>query len=108
MSLNVICYNSGHFSGTKIQLIHPLASLLSHDCNPNVMKYFGGISEGNHLQCKAAVDIQMGQKLTVSYIDLLIPSIIRQKILNEVNTFLLLYICTTTPSLKIKGLCWMK
>ena len=65
------------------------------------MKYFGGISEGNHLQCKAAVDIQMGQKLTVSYIDPLIPNIIRQKILNEVNTFLLLYI-PQHPSFKIK------
>ena len=55
------------------------------------MKYFGGISEGNHLQCKAAVDIQMGQKLTVSYIDPLIPSIIRQKILKEVRIFYLLF-----------------
>ena len=51
------------------------------------MKYFGGISEGSHLQCRAAVDIQMGQKLTVSYIDPLIPSIIRQKILKEVKLF---------------------
>ena len=69
----------------KIRHIHPLASILSHECLPNVKKYYTGISQGSNLQCKAAVDIKCGQKLTVSYIDLLLPKMIRQKLLQEVR-----------------------
>ena len=75
----------GNFNGVKIRHIHPLASILSHECSPNVKKYYTGISQGSNLQCKAAVDIKCGQKLTVSYIDLLLPKMIRQKILQEVR-----------------------
>ena len=75
---------SGNFDGIKIRHIHPLASILSHECAPNVKKYYTGISQGSNLQCKAAVDIKRGQRLTVSYIDLLVPTMIRQKILKEV------------------------
>ena len=41
----------------KIRHIHPLASILSHECLPNVKKYYTGISQGSNLQCKAAVQI---------------------------------------------------
>ena len=75
----------GNFNGVKIRHIHPLASILSHECSPNLKKYYTGISQGSNLQCKAAIDIKCGQKLTVSYIDLLLPTMIRQKLLREVS-----------------------
>ena len=77
---------SGDFGGLQIRLIHPLGSILNHACNPNVKKYFSGITHGNYLQCRASTNITKGEKLTVSYLDLLTPFQIRQRLLKEAST----------------------
>ena len=75
----------GDFNGYRIRLLHPLGSLLSHDCAPNVKRYYSSIANGNYLQCRASVNIQKGQKLTISYTDPLIPTLIRRQILKDVS-----------------------
>merc|ERR1719464_1676174 len=52
-----------NFGGLKMRLIHPLSSLISHDCSPNMNKYFYGVSSGNYLQIRASVGIKKGEKL---------------------------------------------
>ena len=74
-----------NFGGLKMRLIHPLSSLISHDCSPNMNKYFYGVSSGNYLQIRASVGIKKGEKLTICYYDALMPTFRRQKMLKEVN-----------------------
>ncbi len=71
------------FSGYKVRLLHPLSSLMEHDCLPNVARFYSGLYCGNLMQCRAAFDIKKGEKLTLSYLDLLTPLEIRQKLLKE-------------------------
>ena len=68
-----------------MRLIHPLSSLISHDCSPNMNKYFYGVSSGNYLQIRASVGIKKGEKLTICYYDALMPAFRRQKMLKEVR-----------------------
>merc|ERR1712062_565417 len=75
------------FIGKKVKMIHPLASLLNHECSPNVILSYSGIPQGHNLQIRATKDIKKGQELTVSYIDQLLPTLIRQKILKEDKMF---------------------
>ena len=75
------------FIGKKVKMIHPLASLLNHECSPNVVLSYSGIPQGHNLQIRATKDIKKGQELTVSYIDQLLPTSIRQKILKEEKLF---------------------
>ena len=75
----------GSFLGYKINLLHPLSSLLSHSCIPNSKRYYSGIEQGSYLNVRAVVDIPKGSKITISYTDSLIPTLIRQKMLKEVS-----------------------
>jgi len=75
------------FFGKKVKMLHPLASLLNHDCSPNVVLSYSGIAQGHNLQVRATKDIQKGQELTVSYIDQLLPTSVKQKLLKENKFF---------------------
>ncbi|RXM36643.1 Histone-lysine N-methyltransferase SMYD3 [Acipenser ruthenus] len=59
-------------------------SLLNHDCDPNCVIVF----EGRHLLLHAVKAIQPEEELTVSYIDVLVPTLERQTQLKKQYCFL--------------------
>lgn len=63
--------------------IYPSMSLLNHDCTPNCIIVF----EGKHLLLRAAKEIQAGEELTISYVDLMMPSKERQSELKRQYSF---------------------
>ena len=70
----------------KIRLAFPTSAMFSHDCLPNVVRHIGRKKDGFQLQGYAARNIKKGEKLSISYVDLLLPTIIRQEILRKVST----------------------
>ncbi len=76
---------TGNFAGIKIRFLHPLTSLLNHNCAPNVKKYHGGVYTTNKVECRAKRDIPKGEELWINYIDVLIPAPERQRIMTEVS-----------------------
>ena len=60
--------------------------MFSHDCLPNVVRHIGRKKDGFELKGYAARNIKKGEKLSISYVDLLLPTIIRQEILRKVST----------------------
>lgn len=87
----------GEFGGCKVRMIHPLGSLMSHDCCPNVIRYVSGVKHGNYLQCRASTDISKGQTLTISYINPITPTQMRQIILKKVNFLKKIENCNSIP-----------
>ena len=70
----------------KIRLAFPVTAMLSHDCLPNVARHIGRQKDGFQIKGYAARNIKKGEKLSISYVDLLLPSMIRQEILKKVST----------------------
>ena len=70
----------------KIRLAFPTSAMFSHDCLPNVVRHIGRKKDGFQLKGYAARNIKKGEKLSISYVDLLLPTIIRQEILRKVST----------------------
>lgn len=64
--------------------LYPSMSLLNHDCDPNCVIVF----EGRHLLLHAVKEIQPEEELTVSYIDVLVPTLERQTQLKKQYCFL--------------------
>jgi len=87
LAIDAINGRTMNFGGVKMRLIHPLSSLISHDCNPNMSKYFYGVTKGNYLQIRSTRPIKKGEKLTISYYDALMPTPRRQKMLKEKHLF---------------------
>lgn len=59
--------------------LYPSLSLLNHDCGPNCVMVF----EGTKLHLRAVKDIEVGEELSISYIDSLALTDERQKQLKE-------------------------
>ena len=72
---------------SKVQLTYPLTAMISHDCKPNVGRYIFGfdIDGRNRTRCLATRPIAKGEKLAITYVDILLPTLIRQKILLQVR-----------------------
>ncbi|EMP37488.1 SET and MYND domain-containing protein 3 [Chelonia mydas] len=62
---------------------HPSMSLLNHSCDPNCVIVF----EGRQLLLRSIREIQIGEELTISYIESLMPSSERQKHLKRQYCF---------------------
>ena len=74
----------------RIRIQYPKVAMISHDCAPNVIRFIHGLKGGNKIECYASKDIKEGEKLAITYVDLLQPSCIRKSILKKVifgNTF---------------------
>ncbi|XP_056423149.1 histone-lysine N-methyltransferase SMYD3 isoform X2 [Hyla sarda] len=54
--------------------LYPSMSLLNHSCDPNCVITF----EGTRLHLRAVKEIPQGEELTISYIDVMMPSHMRQ------------------------------
>jgi hypothetical protein len=72
----------------KIRLAFPISAMFSHDCLPNVVRHIGRKKDGFQLKGYAAKNIKKGEKLSISYVDLLLPTLIRQEILRKVSTLM--------------------
>ncbi|XP_074078949.1 histone-lysine N-methyltransferase SMYD3 isoform X2 [Macrotis lagotis] len=63
--------------------LYPSMSLLNHSCDPNCVIVF----EGPNLFLRAVRNIQLGEELTICYLDVLMPTVERQKQLKEQYCF---------------------
>ena len=70
----------------KIRLCCPKLAMLSHDCTPNVIRCTD--ESKSVIRCYASRPIQRGQKLSHSYIDLFLPSLIRRDLLLKSKHFI--------------------
>ena len=69
----------------KPRLCYPKVAMLSHDCTPNTVRVLQDIANDNKIQVFAAKDIKKGEKLSISYVDLFQPGLIRREILKKVH-----------------------
>ena len=68
----------------KPRVCYPKVAMISHDCAPNVARYIHNIGANNKIQCIAATNIKKGEKLSITYLDVLQPGFIRREILSRV------------------------
>ena len=68
----------------KPRVCFPKVAMISHDCAPNVARYIHNIGANNKIKCIAATNIKKGEKLSMTYIDVLQPGFIRREILSRV------------------------
>ena len=70
---------------SKVRLVFPKTAMISHDCSPNIGRYIDIGSESNNtMRCIAAKDIAKGEKLAITYVDLIMPGVVRRQQLYKV------------------------
>ena len=76
---------STKISESKIRMVFPKTAMISHDCSPNIGRYIDiGLESNNTMRCIAARDISKGEKLAITYVDLIMPGIVRRQQLKKV------------------------
>ena len=68
----------------RVRVSYPKVAMISHDCTPNVVRFISGIGMGNKIQCYASRPIKKGDKLSITYVDLLQPTMTRREVLKKV------------------------
>ena len=77
--------NSGARKGfAKVRLCYPLAAMCSHSCVANTSRQVLGLDQNFLVVVHASQTIKKGDKILFNYNDVMLPTIIRQKILKEV------------------------
>ncbi|NWS12841.1 SMYD3 methyltransferase, partial [Pachyramphus minor] len=74
VTCNCFTISNGEMQDVGVGL-YPSMSLLNHSCDPNCVIVF----EGYQLLLRSVRDIQIGEELTISYIESLMPTSERQK-----------------------------
>ena len=69
----------------KIRLAYALVAMCSHDCSPNTWRNILGSDRGFRHDLKAKRKIKKGEKICISYEDMLAPNLIRAQQLLEVK-----------------------
>ena len=72
-------------SCAKILLCYVLLSMLSHNCIPNTTRTILGKEKNFRVEVLAKRTIKKGEKISITYADVLLPVVIRQKHLKEVS-----------------------
>uniref|UniRef100_A0A0W0F3H1 SET domain-containing protein n=1 Tax=Moniliophthora roreri TaxID=221103 RepID=A0A0W0F3H1_MONRR len=73
--------------------VSPLAALLNHSCDPNVVAVFPGVSSNENkkdeprMEVVALRDIAPGEEILTAYVDTTLPRRLRQKALKETYFF---------------------
>ncbi|ESK87070.1 n-lysine methyltransferase smyd2-like [Moniliophthora roreri MCA 2997] len=73
--------------------VSPLAALLNHSCDPNVVAVFPGVSSNENkkdeprMEVVALRDIAPGEEILTAYVDVTLPRRLRQKALKETYFF---------------------
>ena len=77
--------NSGARRGfANVRLCYPLAAMCSHSCVANTSRRVLGLDQNFLVVVHASQTIKKGDKILFNYNDIMLPTIIRQKILKEV------------------------
>ena len=82
-----ICYTnefSTKVNDARVRLTYRKVAMLSHDCTPNVTRYLSGFGQNNKIKIMAIKDIVAGEKLAITYVDVVLPGLIRRDILRKV------------------------
>ncbi|XP_073194397.1 histone-lysine N-methyltransferase SMYD3 isoform X5 [Lepidochelys kempii] len=82
VTCNCFTISNGEMQDVGVGL-YPSMSLLNHSCDPNCVIVF----EGRQLLLRSVREIQIGEELTISYIESLMPSSERQKHLKRQYCF---------------------
>ena len=75
-------------SCAKVRLCYALVAMCSHDCVPNTWRNIAGIEEGFRHDLRAKRNIKKGEKITISYEDTFLPSLIRRQNLELVSNII--------------------
>ena len=70
---------------SKVRLCYPLAAMCSHSCLANTSRHILSLNENFQVIVRATQTIQKGDKILFNYLDIMLPTIIRQKHLREVD-----------------------
>ena len=68
----------------KVRLCYPLAAMCSHSCISNTSRQILGLEENFLAVITASQTIKKGDKILFNYLDIMLPTIIRQNMLREV------------------------
>ena len=72
-------------NGASIRLTYPKTAMFSHDCSPNLARYIDGVENEFAMKTYACRNIPKGEKLAITYIDIMAPTPIRKDTLKKVN-----------------------
>ena len=76
----------------KVRLCYPLTAMCSHSCIPNTSRGILGFNENFRMVITASQTIKKGEKIEMSYVDIMLPTIVRQNKLREVGKTMLIKI----------------
>ena len=71
-------------NGTNVRLTYAKTSMFSHDCSPNLVRYIDKVDANFTMKIYASRNITKGEKVAITYIDLLAPGPIRKDDLKKV------------------------
>ena len=69
----------------KVRLCYPLTAMCSHSCVPNTSRGILGLDDNFVMVITASQTIKKGEKIEMSYVDIMLPTIVRQNKLREVS-----------------------
>ena len=82
--------NSGARKGfAEVRLCYPLAAMCSHSCVANTSRQVLGLDQNFLVVVHASQTIKKGEKIEMSYVDIMLPTIVRQNKLREVSCIML-------------------
>lgn len=88
--LEVNAFAAHNRTGYEVRCLYPKTALLAHSCVPNVRHCIFGKSETNgdyHVYVRAAVKLEKGQEILLSYTHTLAPTLFRRAHLKEGKYF---------------------
>lgn len=78
-------------NGTNVRLTYAKTSMFSHDCSPNLVRYIDKVDANFTMKIYASRNITKGEKVAITYIDLLAPGPIRKDDLKKVLSVFCLF-----------------
>ena len=72
---------------SRVRLCYPLTAMLSHDCMCNTSRYILDLKDDFVVVLKAMKCIKRGDIITLNYVDIMVPTIIRNEILMKDKWF---------------------
>ena len=67
--------------GSKLRAVYPLSAMMAHSCVPNSEQSFGDYRQSELLELRATRHIAEGESITISYTELLTPTLCRQVVM---------------------------
>ena len=80
-----VASKEGDKTFAKVRLCYPLAAMCSHSCVPNTSRRTLGLDENFLVVITASQTIKKGENILFTYLDIMLPTIVRQNVLREVS-----------------------